>query len=44
MFDVISVGSATVDCFVYTDKSQLITVRTEKDEKAQKPRAHRKRE
>ncbi|MEK6967754.1 MAG: carbohydrate kinase family protein [Nanoarchaeota archaeon] len=33
MFDIITVGSATVDVFVYTDKSDLITLKSEKESK-----------
>lgn len=32
MYDVITVGSATSDVFVYTDRSELISVRTKSDE------------
>ncbi|TAL57708.1 MAG: carbohydrate kinase family protein [Nanoarchaeota archaeon] len=33
MFDIITVGSATVDAFAYTEKSDLISIRTEKEQK-----------
>ena len=31
MFDVITVGSATLDAFLYTDKSDLITIKSDKE-------------